>query len=183
MASFSLPCDYVVVNGINLTGHTGVTLLEISSDPLSMSGSMTIARSDGNLGGVSDMLWTLLGQVVPFEARPEASAVSATNPQYAGLVLISHWTDLNCRGYVTNLSVVRPSVHGGEWEKLGPPKADSVQSKAAGFVVGWGLEDGSPKQTTPYAQHERHLIAIRHLAPDARIFALTPITAGSGTHG
>ncbi|WP_381797297.1 hypothetical protein [Streptomyces niveus] len=43
---------------------------------------------------LDSIMWPLLGQVVPFTARLDSAAISASNPQYAGNVLINGWNPL-----------------------------------------------------------------------------------------
>ena len=54
------------------------------------SGTLAITYNDDfAASNVDALLWPLLGTVVTFEVRPDAGAVSATNPKYTGSVLIS----------------------------------------------------------------------------------------------
>ncbi|MFD7224832.1 hypothetical protein ACFV9P_28090 [Streptomyces sp. NPDC059892] len=43
---------------------------------------------------IDSIMWPLLGTVVPFVVRLDSSAVSASNPQYSGSVLINGWNPI-----------------------------------------------------------------------------------------
>lgn len=43
---------------------------------------------------LDSIMWPLLGTVVPFEARADQGAVSASNPKYTGSILIKAWNPL-----------------------------------------------------------------------------------------
>ncbi|MFE6025536.1 phage tail protein [Streptomyces niveus] len=43
---------------------------------------------------LDSIMWPLLGLVVPFTARLDSAAVSTSNPQYSGNVLINGWNPL-----------------------------------------------------------------------------------------
>ena len=54
------------------------------------SGTLAITYNDDfAASNVDALLWPLLGTVVTFEVRPDAGAVSTSNPKYTGSVLIS----------------------------------------------------------------------------------------------
>ena len=54
------------------------------------SGTLAITYNDDfAVSNVDALLWPLLGTVVTFEVRPDAGAVSTSNPKYTGSVLIS----------------------------------------------------------------------------------------------
>ncbi|MGA5472525.1 hypothetical protein ACPCUK_27600 [Streptomyces arboris] len=43
---------------------------------------------------IDSIMWPLLGTVVPFTVRLDASAVSASNPEWTGNVLINAWNPI-----------------------------------------------------------------------------------------
>ena len=45
-------------------------------------------------GEIDSLMWPLLGTVVPFVTRLDQAAVSASNPEYAGNVLINSWNPI-----------------------------------------------------------------------------------------
>lgn len=59
------------------------------------------ALKDGNLNitflndfvaaNLDEIMWALVGQVVPFEIRATSGAVSTSNPKYTGSILIQEW--------------------------------------------------------------------------------------------
>lgn len=105
MAVFALVNEYVAINGVNMSQHVKSATLTLDAAALDStamgdswtenigglkSGSLTIAFNDDFAAGAVDVtLWPLFGTVTTFEVRPDASAVSATNPKYTGSVLIA----------------------------------------------------------------------------------------------
>jgi hypothetical protein len=104
MAVFALTNEYVVINSVNLSDHVKAGTLAVEAAALDStamgdswieqtgglkSGTLTIEFIDDfAASNVDATLWPLLGTVVTFEVRPDAGAVSATNPKYTGSVFI-----------------------------------------------------------------------------------------------
>lgn len=105
MAVFALVNEYVAINGVNMSQHVKSATLTLDAAALDStamgdswtenigglkSGSLTITYNDDFAAGAVDVtLWPLFGTVTTFEVRPDAGAVSATNPKYTGSVLIA----------------------------------------------------------------------------------------------
>lgn len=105
MAVFALTNEYLALNSTNLSDHVKSCVLTVDVAQLDStamgdswvevigglkSGSLAITFNDDYAASNVDVtLWPLLGTVVTFEVRPDAGAVSATNPKYTGSVLIS----------------------------------------------------------------------------------------------
>lgn len=103
MAVTVLTNCYIALNSVDLSDHARSVELtfEISEEdatafgnsgysqpmPGLKSGSLNIEfNQDYASGKVDKTLWTLVvaGTVIPFEIRPDAGAVSATNPKWTG---------------------------------------------------------------------------------------------------
>jgi hypothetical protein len=52
-------------------------------------------KNDHAVGALDDAMWALRGLVVPFAVRLSSAAVSTSNPQYGGSVLIGSWTPIS----------------------------------------------------------------------------------------
>lgn len=105
MAVFALINEFVSVNGVNLSDHVRQAVLTAEASALDStamgdtwmenifglkSGQLQIEFNDDMAAGSVDAtLWPLLGTNVAFEVRPDAGAVSATNPKYTGLIGIA----------------------------------------------------------------------------------------------
>ena len=73
------------------------------------SGTLTLEYLDDYASASVDaVLWPLLGTVVTFKVRPDAGAVSATNPSYFGSVLISQTNLGGAHGDLAMKSVTFP---------------------------------------------------------------------------
>lgn len=104
MAVLALINEHVSINAVNLSDHvkSGTLAVEATSlDSTAMgdtwnevtgglkSGTLTIEfLDDFAASNVDATLWPIFGTVVTFEVRPDAGAVSATNPKYTGSVFI-----------------------------------------------------------------------------------------------
>ncbi|MFF5988138.1 hypothetical protein [Prauserella flavalba] len=104
MGTFALLNEHVEINGVDLSDHVraGTLALEATAlDSTAMgdgwteqtgglkSGTLTIEFLDDFAASEVDAtLWPLFGTVVTFLVRPDGGAVSATNPNYTGSVLI-----------------------------------------------------------------------------------------------
>lgn len=107
MAVFALLNEYLAINSVALSDHIKGATLTLDSaqlDPTAMgdnwvkvlgglkSGQLQIEFIDDYAASQTDAtLWPLFGTVVTFEVRPDAGAVSATNPKYTGSVHISQF--------------------------------------------------------------------------------------------
>lgn len=118
MASFPLLDGRLTINAVNLSSFLTSVTLNVEVEELEDTAMGDLWRN--RLGGLKDYtldaefnsdfaaaavdvtLWPLLGTVVPFTIRATTSAISATNPEYAGGLLISQLTPLD--GTVGNLA-------------------------------------------------------------------------------
>jgi hypothetical protein len=58
---------------------------------------------------LDEIMWALRRQVVTFSARAKASAVTASNPQYSGSILINKWVPISGNvGDVAEVDVTYP---------------------------------------------------------------------------
>ncbi len=105
MAVMALLNEYFSINAVNFSDHMkGATLtVDVAQlDPTAMgdgwtralgglkSGSVQIEwMDDFAVSSLDATLWPLLGTLVPFEVRPDAGAVSTTNPKYTGSLLVA----------------------------------------------------------------------------------------------
>ncbi|MEU8379779.1 hypothetical protein [Streptosporangium sp. NPDC048865] len=104
MGVLALVNEYVVINAVNWSDHVKAATLTVDAaqlDPTAMgdgwtkvagglkSGQLAIEFLDDFAAANLDAtLWPLLGTVVTFEVRPDAGAVSTSNPKYTGNVFI-----------------------------------------------------------------------------------------------
>lgn len=51
-------------------------------------------KQDYDAAALDSIMWALRRQVVTFAARPKVSAVTTSNPQYAGKIMINKWVPL-----------------------------------------------------------------------------------------
>lgn len=66
-------------------------------------------NSDFAASAVDQTIWPLVGTLTTIKIRPTSSAISTTNPEYSGSVLITEYTPLDGGvGDVANLSVSWP---------------------------------------------------------------------------
>lgn len=105
MAVFALLNEHLTINSVNLSDHVRQATLTVEADQLDSTamGDFWKEVTGGLKGGqlqveflndyaasnVDATLWPLLGTVVTFIVRPDAGAVSATNPNYTGSIFIS----------------------------------------------------------------------------------------------
>lgn len=75
------------------------------------SGTLAVAfKNDMVAGQVDEIMWDLLRSVVPFNVRADQGAVTASNPQYSGNVLINAWNPIMGNvGDVNELDVSYPT--------------------------------------------------------------------------
>lgn len=43
---------------------------------------------------LDEIMWALIGTVVPFEIRPTSGSVTTSNPKYTGSILIDQWSPI-----------------------------------------------------------------------------------------
>lgn len=59
------------------------------------SGNLAITfKNDLAVGGLDEIMWGLFGTVIPFAVRATSSAVSTSNPNYTGNILVKSWTPI-----------------------------------------------------------------------------------------
>jgi hypothetical protein len=111
MASFAFLDGRLTVNSVNLSQFVTSMTLNVEVEELEDTAMGDLWRS--RLGGLKDYsldvelnsdfaasavdvtLWGIFGTVVPFTIRATTAAISATNPEYAGSLLISQLTPLD----------------------------------------------------------------------------------------
>jgi len=108
MAVFALVNQFLSINAVTLSDHAKQATLTVDADQLDSTamGDLWKKATGGLKGGqlviefnddyaasnVDATLWPLLGTNVAFLTRPDAGAVSATNPNYSGQVFIGQHT-------------------------------------------------------------------------------------------
>ena len=124
MGVFALLNEYLVINSVNLSSKVKAATLTIEADnldPTTMGDTWKEAlagvksfqlqvefTNDYAGSSVDDTLWGLFGTVPTFEVRPDAGAVSATNPKFTGSVLINQHAVGGSHGELNMLSVTYP---------------------------------------------------------------------------
>lgn len=76
------------------------------------SGELSVEfRQDFAAGALDATIWPLVGTVAAFVLRPTAAAVSTSNPNYSGNVLITSWNPITGSvGDVASVSVSWPTT-------------------------------------------------------------------------
>lgn len=108
MATFALLNEYLAINSVDLSDHVRQATLALEATALDStamgdtwteqtgglkSGTLTIEFLDDFAASEVDVtLWPLFGTVTTFEVRPDAGAVSATNPKYTGSIFVQQHT-------------------------------------------------------------------------------------------
>lgn len=108
MAVVALTNEYLALNATDLSNNIKGAVLTVDTAALDAtvmsdgwqvqkagvkSGTLQIDFLDDFATGETDaVLWPLFGTLVTFEVRPDAGAVSTSNPKYTGSVLISSIT-------------------------------------------------------------------------------------------
>lgn len=124
MAVFALINEYVTLNAVNLSDHVRSATLALEASALDStamgdtwtenvfglkSGTLTIEFNDDYAASsVDSTLWSAFGTNVTFEVRPDAGAVSATNPKYTGSVGIAQHNVGGSLNEVARKSVTLP---------------------------------------------------------------------------
>tara|TARA_R100000388_G_C7223772_1_gene150558 strand:- start:826 stop:1233 length:408 start_codon:yes stop_codon:yes gene_type:complete len=126
LAKFVLTDASVTLNSVDLSDHVSSVTLEITADEIVTTAmgdtfqSRTGGLKDGTLSiefqqdfassEVDATLFPLLGTTTAFLVKPTSGSVSATNPSYAGNVLInSHSPVANGVGELATMSVSFPT--------------------------------------------------------------------------
>lgn len=66
--------------------------------------------NDHDAGGIDELMWANIGEVVPFEVRHTQDAISTSNPAYKGNLLLKEWKPINGGvGDVNELDVSWPT--------------------------------------------------------------------------
>lgn len=111
MPAMVLLAAYVSINGTDLSDHNNKCELtvEVEEKDVTTYGSLGWKMvlgglKSGTLGlefkqdfaatKLDSIMWSLLGQVVPFEVRADQSAVGPSNPSYSGNALVKAWNPL-----------------------------------------------------------------------------------------
>lgn len=105
MAVFALTNEHLTINSVDLSTRVKSAVLTVDAAQLDAtamgdgwtvmlgglkSGQLAVTFNDDFAAAdVDATLWPILGTVVPFIVRPVATAVSATNPNYTGSLLIA----------------------------------------------------------------------------------------------
>jgi hypothetical protein len=105
MAVFALTNEYLSINAVVLSDHVKSAVLTVDTESLDATamgpgwkaavgglkgGQLAITFNDDYAASnVDATIWAALGTVVAFEVRPDAGAVSPTNPKFTGSVLIA----------------------------------------------------------------------------------------------
>lgn len=108
MAVLALLNEFVSINGVDLSDHVRQGTLTMEATALNSeamgdgwtevtgglkSGTLALEFLDDFAASEVDAtLWPIFGTVVSFIVRPDAGAVSATNPNYTGSVFIQQHT-------------------------------------------------------------------------------------------
>lgn len=125
MATFALTNAYIALNGTVLSDHASSVALSFEIDDLEDTAFGDVARS--RIGGLKDVtlditwnqdfveleafLYPLQGTVATFAIRQDGTAaISATNPEYQGSVLINEFSPLD--GSVGDLATFSTSWPG-----------------------------------------------------------------------
>ncbi|MFD7860977.1 hypothetical protein [Streptomyces sp. NPDC059783] len=111
MAKMVLLAAYVSIGGNDLSSYTrkGEVSVEVEDKDVTTYASLGWKEvlgglKSGSLGleflqdvaatKIDSIMWPLLGTVVPFVVRLDQSAVSASNPEWSGNVLINGWNPI-----------------------------------------------------------------------------------------
>lgn len=108
MTTLALLNEFVSINSVDLSDHcrNGQLALEATNLDSTAFGDNWVEATGGLKSGtltltflddfaasqVDATMWPIFGTVVPFEVRPTADPVSATNPSYTGNLFIAQHT-------------------------------------------------------------------------------------------
>jgi hypothetical protein len=98
---------YISINSNVISDHGNKAEIPVkvdNKDATTFGQSWRVRRGglkDGNLNltflndfvaaNLDEIMWALLGQVVPFEIRATSGTVTTSNPKYTGSILIEEW--------------------------------------------------------------------------------------------
>lgn len=126
MASFAFTDAFVSINGIDLSASVRSVTINTEAEDLEDTAMGDTFRS--RIGGLKDWsvdvefnqdfaaaqadatIFPLLGTVIAVQVKPVNDAISATNPQYSGNVLVSEYNPLD--GSVGDLATTSVSWPG-----------------------------------------------------------------------
>jgi len=124
MAVFALINEYVTINAVNLSDHVRQATLALEASALDStamgdtwtenvfglkSGTLTVEFNDDfAASNVDATLWAAFGTNVAFAVRPDAGAISTTNPEYQGLIGIAQFNLGGSAGEVARKSLTFP---------------------------------------------------------------------------
>lgn len=108
MAKRVLLAEFVSINGTDLSSYLTKGELGLESDAQETtnygsggwkeflgglkSGELSLDYlNDVAAAAIDSIMWPLFGTVVPFVVRVDNTAVSASNPQYSGSILVKEW--------------------------------------------------------------------------------------------
>ena len=111
MAKMVLLASFLSVNGTDYSSLTSKIELsvEVEEKDVTTFGSLGWKEVLGGIkssslaatfkqdiadGSLDETIWGLFGTVVPFAVRLDGGAVSASNPEYQGNVLVSQWSPI-----------------------------------------------------------------------------------------
>lgn len=111
MAKMVLLAQYVEVNNVDLTEWANKAELTVEVEDKDVttyasdgwkvllgglkSGELALEfKQDYAAAALDSLMWPLLGTVVTFAVRPDQAAAGASNPEYAGSVLINGWNPI-----------------------------------------------------------------------------------------
>lgn len=111
MAKMVLLAEFVSINGTDLSSYARKAELtvEVEDKDVTTYGSLGWKELLGGLksselsleflqdvaaSAIDSIMWPLLGTVVTFVVRADQAAVSTSNPQYSGSVLVKAWNPL-----------------------------------------------------------------------------------------
>lgn len=136
MAKMVLLASFVSLNGTDLSSYTRKAELTVEVEDKEVTTYASLGWKEV-LGGlksgelsleflqdvaatkIDSIMWPLLGTVVPFVVRLDSAAAGASNPQWAGSVLINGWNPIEGSvgdeasvsvGYPTSGAVTRAVV-------------------------------------------------------------------------
>lgn len=125
MAVFALTNEHLTINSVDLSDHVKSAVLTLDAAQLDStamsdswtemigglkSGSLAVTFNDDfAASNVDATLFAAFGTVVTFVVRPVATAVSATNPNYTGSILISQHTLGGSVGDLASKSLTFPT--------------------------------------------------------------------------
>ncbi len=125
MAAYTITNQYLSLNATDLSNNikkATLTLEVASNNKTAMgstweefiaglkSGSLAVEFIDDYAASETDaVLWPLFGTVVAFEVRPDAGAVSVTNPKYTGNVMIAQHSVGGSLGELAMKSLTYPT--------------------------------------------------------------------------